>query len=82
MPSRRSWFFCLSLLQALVAFIVLTLLRFTDYFRRFLPNWGLWIIAGVVLYVWIELVSKFWAAILAGQQQIAIVNNAPDLLVA
>ena len=65
-----------SLLQALVAFIVLTLLRFTDYFERFLPNWGLWIIAGVVLYVWIELVSKFWAAILAGQQQIAIVNNA------
>lgn len=65
-----------SLIQAVVAFIVLSLLRFTDYFERFLPNWGLWIIAGVVLYVWVELITRFWAAILAGQQQIAIVNNA------
>lgn len=65
-----------SLLQAVVAFIILSLLQFTPYFERFLPSWGLWIIAGVVLYVWIELVTKFWAAILAGQQQIAIVNNA------
>src|SRR5688572_31980820 len=35
-----------SLLQALIAFIILSLLRFTDYFQMFLPNWGLWIIAG------------------------------------
>ena len=65
-----------SLLQALVALIVLSVLRFTDYFQLFLPNWGLWIVAGVVLYVWVELTSKFLAAILTGQQQIAIVNNA------
>ena len=42
----------------------------------FLPDWGLWIVAGVVLYVWVEILNKFWGAILAGQQQIAVVNNA------
>src|SRR5688572_13092848 len=65
-----------SLVQALVALIVLSLLRFTPYFERFLPDWGFWIIAGVVLYVWVDLVTKFWAAILAGEQKIAVVNNA------
>lgn len=65
-----------SLFQALAALIILSLLQFTDYFQLFLPNWGLWVIAGVVLYVWVDLVTKFWAAILAGEQQIAVVNNA------
>lgn len=65
-----------SLLQALVALIVLSLLRFTTYFEMFLPDWGLWIVAGVVLYVWIDLLTKFWSAVLAGQQHIAVVNNA------
>jgi O-antigen/teichoic acid export membrane protein len=65
-----------SLLQALVALIILSLLRFTDYFQTFLPDWGLWIVAGVVLYVWVDLLTKFWGAVLAGQQQIAAVNNA------
>ena len=65
-----------SLAQALIAVVVLSLLWFTVYFHTFLPNWGLWIFAGVVLYVWVDLISKFWAAILAGQQQIAVVNNA------
>lgn len=64
-----------SLVQASVALAVLGILGFTDYFQLFLPNWGIWIIAGVVLYVWVELVTKFWAAILTGQQQIAVVNN-------
>ena len=65
-----------SLLQALVALLVLSVLQFTDYFQLFLPNWGVWIIAGVVLYVWVELITKFWAAIHTGQQQIAVVNNS------
>ena len=65
-----------SLLQALVALIILSLLRFTDYFQTFLPDWGMWIVAGVVLYVWVDLLTKFWAAVLTGQQQIAVVNNA------
>lgn len=65
-----------SLLQASVALIVLSLLRFTGYFQTFLPDWGLWIVAGVVLYVWVDLLTKFWAAVLTGQQQIAVVNNA------
>lgn len=65
-----------SILQASVALIVLVLLRFTSYFQLFLPNWGLWILGGVVLYVWVDLITKFWAAILIGQQQIAIVNNS------
>jgi O-antigen/teichoic acid export membrane protein len=38
-----------SLLQSLVALLVLSVLWFTDYFQLFFPNWGLWIIAGVVL---------------------------------
>jgi len=65
-----------SVLQSLTALAVLSLLRFTGYFQIFLPNWGLWIVAGVVVYVWVELLTKFWAAILTGQQQIAIVNNS------
>src|SRR4030095_13532204 len=36
----------------------------------------IWVIAGIVLYVWVELTSKFYASILTGQQQIAVVNNA------
>ena len=64
-----------SLLQALVALTVLILLSFTKYFQLFLPNWGLWVVGGVVLYVWVDLATKFWSAILIGQQQIAIVNN-------
>lgn len=64
-----------SMLQACVALVLLVLLSFTSYFQLFLPNWGLWILGGVVLYVWVDLITKFWAAILIGQQQIAIVNN-------
>lgn len=66
----------LSILQALLAFVVLSLLRTTGYLQIFLPNWGVWIIAGIVLYVWVELTSKFYASILTGHQQIAVVNNA------
>jgi O-antigen/teichoic acid export membrane protein len=65
-----------SLLQALAAVVILSVLQFTDYFQLFLPPWGWWVIGGVVLYVWVDLVSKFWSAILTGQQQIAIVNNS------
>lgn len=65
-----------SIAQVLVALIILSLLRFTGYFQLFLPNWGLWIVGGVALYVWVELLSKFWAALLIGQQQIAVVNNS------
>ena len=65
-----------SLLQAFVALLVLILLRFTAYYQLFLPNWGLWIVAGVVAYVWVDLLTKFWSALLTGQQQIAIVNNS------
>jgi len=65
-----------SIAQALLAFVVVSLLHLTGYLEVFLPDWGTWIIAGVVIYVWIELTSKFYAAVLTGQQQIAIVNNA------
>lgn len=65
-----------SLAQALLAVVVLSVLRVTDYLPFFLPNWNLWIVAGVAFYVWIELLTRFWAAILAGEQQIAVVNNA------
>jgi O-antigen/teichoic acid export membrane protein len=71
-----SHLFFVSVLQALLALAILSLLRFTGYLQIFLPDWGLWIVAGVVLYVWVEMLTKFWAAILAGQQQIAIVNNS------
>jgi O-antigen/teichoic acid export membrane protein len=65
-----------SLLQALLALLILSLLQLTGNLQLFLPNWGVWILAGVVLYVWVELLTKFWAAILTGQQKIAIVNNS------
>src|SRR5688500_13040433 len=41
-----------SILQALVALLALSILLFTNHFETFLPNWGWWIVAGVVLYVW------------------------------
>ena len=65
-----------SIVQALLALIILVLLRFTDSFQLFLPNWGWWVVAGVVAYVWVDLLTKFWSAVLIGQQQIAIVNNS------
>ncbi len=65
-----------SIIQALLALVVLSVLRSTGYLQVFLPNWGIWIIGGVVIYVWLELVSKFYASVLTGQQQIAVVNNA------
>lgn len=65
-----------SALQALLALLVLSVLQLTGNLQLFLPNWGVWILGGVVLYVWVDLLNKFWAAIHAGQQQIAIVNNS------
>lgn len=65
-----------SLLQALLALLIVSLLRWTSYSQIFLPDWGLWIVGGVVIYVWVEMLSRFWGSILAGQQQIAIVNNS------
>ena len=63
-------------LQALLALVVVGLLQLTGYSHIFLPDWGLWIVAGLVVYVWVEMLNKFWGAILTGQQQIAIVNNS------
>jgi O-antigen/teichoic acid export membrane protein len=65
-----------SILQALFAVSILSVLTFAGYSQTFLPNMGLWIIAGVACYVWVEIVARFWGSILAGRQQIAIVNNA------
>ena len=65
-----------SILQALLALVIVSLLRVTGYSQIFLPDWGLWIIAGLVAYVWVEMLNKFWGSILAGRQQIAIVNNS------
>jgi hypothetical protein len=65
-----------SIAQGLLALLIVSLLRLTGYSHIFLPNWGLWIVAGLVVYVWVDMLNKFWGAILAGQQQIAIVNNS------
>ena len=65
-----------TILQALVALVIVSLLQLTGYSDIFLPNWGLWIVAGLVVYVWVDMLNKFWGAILAGRQQIAIVNNS------
>jgi O-antigen/teichoic acid export membrane protein len=65
-----------SILQALLALVIVSLLQLTRYSHIFLPNWGLWIVCGVVVYVWVDMLNKFWGAILAGQQQIAVVNNS------
>jgi O-antigen/teichoic acid export membrane protein len=65
-----------SIAQGLLALLIVSLLRLTGYSHIFLPDWGLWIVAGLVVYVWVDMLNKFWGAILAGQQQIAIVNNS------
>jgi O-antigen/teichoic acid export membrane protein len=68
--------FLISVLQAVLALAAVGLLRWTGYLQIFLPDPHMWIIGSVVLYVWVELLNKFWSAILAGQQRIATVNNA------
>src|SRR5688500_17033771 len=35
-----------SIIQALLALAIVSLLRFTGYAQMFLPDWGLWIVAG------------------------------------
>lgn len=65
-----------SLLLALVAFAIVSILQLTNYSQLFLPNWGWWIVAGVVLYVWLEMFNRFIGGILTGEQQIAVVNNS------
>jgi stage V sporulation protein B len=65
-----------SIVQAFLALLVVAVLQSTRYSQAFLPNWGWWIIAGLAIYVWAEMLNKFWGAILTGQQQIAIVNNS------
>ena len=65
-----------SVLQALFALVIVSLLQLSGYSHIFLPDWGLWIVAGLVIYVWVEMLNKFWGSILAGQQQIAVVNNS------
>lgn len=65
-----------SLVQAFLALAIVSVLQWSSYSRIFLPNWGIWIVAGVVIYVWVEILNKYWGGILAGQQQIAVVNNS------
>jgi len=65
-----------SILQALLALGIISLLQLTGYSRLFLPNWGPWIVVGLVIYVWVEMLNKFWGSTLTGRQQIAIVNNS------
>ena len=65
-----------SILQALIALVVVSVLQLTGYSHIFLPNWGPWIVAGVVIYIWAEMLNKFWGSILTGQQKIATVNNS------
>ncbi|HKY29643.1 MAG TPA: hypothetical protein VJM12_17015, partial [Pyrinomonadaceae bacterium] len=36
-----------TILQALVALVIVSLLQLTGYSDIFLPNWGLWIVAGL-----------------------------------
>lgn len=67
----------ISTLQGLTALVFLSALRLTGYSGRFLPDtMGFWIVVGLALYVWVELLTKYWAAMLTGQQQIAVVNNS------
>jgi O-antigen/teichoic acid export membrane protein len=66
----------ISLLQAFLALVILSILRSTGYSKLFLPNFGAWILVGLSLYVCVDMLSRFWASMLAGRQQIAIVNNS------
>ncbi len=66
----------LGLLQASLALGVLSLLRAAGYSDFMLPNWGWWIVAGVALFVLVDMSNRYWGSILSGRQQIAVVNNA------
>ena len=66
----------IALVQTLLAVAILGILRATGYARPFLPDWGAWIVLGVGVYVCVDLLTRYWGAILMGQQQNAIVNNA------
>jgi len=63
--------------QGLLTLTILGALRFSGKAGYFLPtSFGAWIIVAVAIYVWVENLTRFWASILAGRQEIAIVNNA------
>lgn len=74
--SLASQLVMISLLQTFLALGILSVLRFTGNSGFFLPNFGAWIVGGVSLYICVDMLSRFWGSILAGQQQIAIVNNS------
>jgi O-antigen/teichoic acid export membrane protein len=63
--------------QGLLAFTILAVLRLIGKGGYFLPaTFGPWIVLAVAVYVWVETLTRFWAAILTGRQEIAIVNNS------
>ena len=66
-----------SLLQGLLALLILFALHLTGHADTFVPSTlGTWILIGIPVYVWVELMTKYWAAILTGRHHIAIVNNS------
>ncbi|HSE31994.1 MAG TPA: oligosaccharide flippase family protein, partial [Pyrinomonadaceae bacterium] len=66
-----------SVAQGLLAFAILAVLRLVGKDGYFLPKtFGSWIVVAVAVYVWVEVLTRFWAAILAGKQEIAVVNNS------
>ncbi len=66
----------IAIVQTLLAVVIVSTLRQTGYSSLFLPNWGIWIVFGVSLYICVEMLTRFWGSILMGQQQISVVNNA------
>jgi len=66
-----------SAVLGLSALAILALLRLVGKGGYFLPtNFGSWIVIAVAVYLWVEVLTRFWAAILVGRQEIAVVNNS------
>ncbi len=66
-----------SLVQGLLALLILLALHVTGRAGYFVPETlGTWVLVAIPVYIWVELMTKYWAAILTGQQHIAIVNNS------
>jgi len=62
--------------QTVVAGVILVALIYSGRSHYFLPNQaGRWLMPAVLIYFFLEMLSNYWRAILAGKQEIAKINN-------
>lgn len=67
----------IALVQGSLAFLVLWALRVTGHAAFLVPEaFGIGLFAALALFIVVELLSRFWGAILTGRGEIAVVNNS------